>query len=71
MIPEILIDKIFLYNYTVLRDIFKSRLKINSLTILIEIKGGKYIRLYHYMQEIPVYHDRWRDKIERQITGCG
>ena len=67
MIPEVLINKIILYNSTVLSDIFRSRLKINSLMILINIRSNKYIRLYHYMQEKPVFHDRWRDNIERKI----
>ena len=71
MIPEILINRIMLYNSTVLRDIFKSILKINSLMILFQWPNGKYIRLWQYMQEIPIYHDRWRDKMETKIEGCG
>ena len=71
MIPEIHINKIILYNSAVLRDTFKSRLKINSLMVLFRFTNGKYIRLLHYMQEIPMYHDRWRARIERKIKGCG
>ena len=71
MIPEILINNIILYNSTVITDIFKSRLKINKLMVLFRFTNGKYIRLWHYMQEIPMHHDRWRDRIERKIKGCG
>ena len=70
MIPEILINKISLYNSTGLRDIFKSRLKINSLMVLFRFTNGKCIRLLHIMQETLIYHDRWRGRIERKVKGC-
>ena len=69
MIPDVLINKIFLYNSTVLSDIFRSRLKINSLMILFKWPNGTYIRLWHYMQD--TYHQRWSANIEGKILRYG
>ena len=65
MIPEAIIDKIILYNSTVLCDLFKSRLKINGLMVLFKLNSGKYIRLWHYME--PIYGSKWTSDIERKI----
>ena len=67
MLPEILINKIILYNSTVLRDLFKSRLKSNKLMILFKWPNGNYIRLWHYMQEIPACARRWSANIDGRI----
>ena len=69
MIPEVHISKIILYNSTVLSDIFRSRLKINSLMILFKWPNGKYIRLWHYMQD--TYNLRWAANIEGRILRSG
>ena len=65
MIPEVIINKITLYNSTVLCDLFKSRLKINKLMILFKLNNGRYIRLWHYME--PIYGSKWTSDIERKI----
>ena len=69
MIPEVLINKIILYNSSILSDIFRSRLKINSLMILFKWPSGKYIRLWHYMQD--TYNLRWARKIDQKILRSG
>ena len=67
MIPEVIINKITLYNSTILCDIFKSRLQINRLMILFKLNSGRYIRLWHYMEEMPQYGIKWSENIERKI----
>ena len=64
-IPEVIINKITLYNSTLLCDLFKSRLKINGLMVLFRLKSGKYMRLWHYME--PIYGSKWTCDIERKI----
>jgi hypothetical protein len=57
--------KIRLYNSTVLCDIFRSRLKVNSLMTLFRLQSGRYIRLWHYLS--PVYGSNWLENFERKI----
>ena len=66
MIPIEVCRKIRLYNSTVLADLFRSRLKVNYLMILFKL-NNKYIRLWHYMQEIPRFGSKWEDNIERKV----
>ena len=42
-LPSEIYSKITLYNSTVLCDLFKSRLKINSLMTLFKLNSGIYI----------------------------
>ena len=69
MIPEVLVNKIILYNSSILSDIFRSRLKRNSLMILFKWPNGTYIRLWHYMQD--TYNQRWAANIEGRILRSG
>ena len=64
-LPDEVFSKIILYNSTVLADLFKSRLKINSLMILFRLGNGRYKRLWHYME--PTYGSKWAYEIEEQI----
>ena len=66
MIPIEVCRKIRLYNSTVLADLFRSRLKVNSLMILFKL-GNRYIRLWHYMPEIQRYGSNWADNIDRKV----
>ena len=65
MIPNDIFNKIILYNSTLLCDIFKSRLKINSLMILFHLNNGKYIRLWHWRQE--AHGSAWLSAMEKKI----
>ena len=65
IIPEVIFDKIILYNSTRLCDIYKSRLKINGLMVLFRLQNGKYMRLWHCME--PIYGNKWTSDIERKI----
>ena len=65
-IPEVIINKITLYNSTLLCDLFKSRLKINGLMVLFRL-NNKYIRLWHYTQDIPRIGSKWADNIEWKV----
>ena len=64
-LPNEIYSKITLYNSTVLCDLFKSRLKMNSLMTLFKLNSGRYIRLWHYME--PIYGNKWSFDIERKI----
>ena len=64
-LPSEIYSKITLYNSTVLCDLFKSRLKVNSLMTLFKLNSGRYIRLWHYME--PIYGNEWSFDIERKI----
>ena len=66
-LPSEIYSKITLYNSTVLCDLFKSRLKMNSLMTLFKLNSGRYIRLWHYMEEIPQNGIKWSENIERKI----
>ena len=65
--PEVIINKITLYNSTVLCDLFKSRLKINGLMVIFKLQSGKYMRLWHYKEEVPRYGIKWSENFERKI----
>ena len=65
MIPEVIINKITLYNSTVLCDLFKSRLKIDGLMVIFKLQSGKCMRLWHYKE--PIYGSKWTSDIERKI----
>ena len=65
IIPEVIFDKIILYNSTIICDIYKSRLKINGLMVLFRLQNGKYMRLWHCME--PIYVNKWTSDIERKI----
>ena len=65
MIPIEVCRKIRLYNSTVLADLFRSRLKVNTLTILFKLGNNKYIRLWHYLT--PIYGSNWADNIDRKV----
>ena len=67
MIPEVIYSKIILYNSTVIADLFKSRLKINGLMVLFRLQSGKFIRLWHYMEEMSQNGINWSENIERKI----
>ena len=67
MIPTEICRKIRLYNSTVLCDLFRSRLKVNSLMTLFKLGSNNYIRLWHYMQEIPRFGSKWADNIDRKV----
>ena len=67
IIPEVIVDKIILYNSTVLCDIYKSSLKINKLMRLFKLGNGKYMRLWHCVQETSLHHDRWARKVDQKI----
>ena len=58
--------KIRLYNSTVLCDIFRSRLKVNSLMILFKKGNNKYVRLWHCLE--PLYGSTWSKNIEDRVT---
>ena len=65
MIPVEICHKIRLYNSTVLADLFRSRLKVNSLMILFKLQDGRHIRLWHYLS--PIYGSNWLENFERKI----
>ena len=65
MIPTEICRKIRLYNSTVLADMFRSRLKVNSLMVLFKLGNNKYIRLWHYLT--PIYGSNWLENFERKI----
>ena len=65
MTPIDLYNRIILYNSTLLCDLFKSRLKINSLMILIKLDSGKYVRLWHWRQES--HGSAWLSAFENKI----
>ena len=64
-LPTELCSKIVLCNSTVLCDLFKSRLKVNSLMTLFRLPSGRYKRLWHYKESR--YGNKWSEQIERQI----
>ena len=61
-LPIELCSKIVLYNSTVLCDLFKSRLKVNSLMTLFRLNNGRYKRLLHYQESR--YGNKWSEQIE-------
>ena len=68
IIPEVIFDKIILYNSTRLCDIYKSRLKINGLMVLFRLQNGKYMRLWHCMGEVPRYGIKWSENIDKKYN---
>ena len=64
-LPVEICSKIRLYNSTVLCDLFKSRLKVNSLMTLFKLNNGRYRRLWHCQE--PRYGSKWTLDIERKI----
>ena len=65
IIPEVILDKTILYTSTILCDIYKSRLKINGLMVLLRLQSGKFMRLWRCME--PIYGNKWTSDIERKI----
>ena len=65
MIPTEICRRIRLYNSTVLCDIFRSRLKVNSLMILFKKGNDKYVRLWHCLE--PLYGSTWSKNIEDRV----
>ena len=63
MIPIEVCRKIRLYISTVLADLFRSRLKVNSLMTLFKLGNNKYVRLWHYLT--PIYGSNWAANIDR------
>ena len=64
-LPIELCSKIVLYNSTVLCDLFKSRLKVNSSMTLFRLPSGRYKRRWHYQESR--YGNKWSGQIEQQI----
>ena len=65
LIPIEIENRIILYNSTILCDIFKTRIKKNSLMILFRRNNGTYKRLWHYLQDI--HGDKWSKWIDYRI----
>ena len=64
-LPIEICRKIRLYNSHALADLFRSRLKANSLMTLFKVQSGRYIRLWHCME--PISGNKWTSDIERKI----